>query len=115
MTEAMKRMITLLMMVFLAAGQVAAQEKEKEEFVINHTVELGETVLLICKKYVVLPKDFYKYNKEAIHGVKQGEVLRIPLHMSKKKNAIEKYQQSLNSSYANAPDNKKYVKVAESD
>ena len=107
MTEAMKRIITLFIIMFLATGHVSAQERENEEFVINHTVELGETVLMICKKYVVLPADFYKYNKESIHGIKQGEVLRIPLHMSKKKNAVEKYQKSMNSSYANVPENKK--------
>lgn len=112
----MKGIITLFTMIFLLAGNVAAQEKEeKEEFVINHTVELGETVLLICKKYVVLPADFYKYNKEAIHGIKTGESLRIPLHMSKKKNAIEAYQKSVNASYATAPGNRPQVKVVKSD
>lgn len=111
----MKRMITIFVIMFLATGQIAAQDKEKEEFIINHTVELGETVLMICKKYVVLPSDFYKYNKETIHGIKQGEVLRIPLHMSKKKNAIEMYQKSINSSYVNAPDKKSYVKMVKSD
>jgi len=73
-------------------GAVYAQEKDKEEVIINHKVELGETVLLICKKYVVLPNDFYKYNKEAIHGIRTNEMLRIPLHKSKKKNAIKVFK-----------------------
>jgi hypothetical protein len=100
------------MMVFMMTGYASAQgQKEKqEEFVINHTVELGETVLLICKKYVVLPSDFYKYNKEAIHGIKQGESLRIPLHKSKKKGMVEAYIKNVNSSYANAPQ-KAQVKI----
>ena len=96
----MKRIITLLVMMFALTGHVSAQEaKDKdEEMVINHTVELGETVLMICKKYVVLPQDFYKYNKEAIHGVKINEVLRIPIHKSKKKNLKDAY---LKGDYAN--------------
>ena len=104
-----------MVMIFLGTGAITAQEKEKNEFVINHTVELGETVLMICKKYVVLPGDFYKYNKEAIHGIKRGEVLRIPLHMSKKKNAIEAYKKSVQSSYANVSGNKPSVKAITSD
>ena len=91
----MKRLITLLMITFLTTGYASAQEKDenkpKEEVVINHTVELGETVLLVCRKYVILPDDFYKYNKEAIHGIRPNDVLRIPLHKSKKKNIIQAY------------------------
>lgn len=111
----MKRIITLFAMVFLMSANVVAQGKEKEEFVINHTVELGETVLMICKKYVVLPADFYKYNTEAIHGIKTGEALRIPLHLSKKKNAIEAYQKNLQSSYATAGGGKPAVKIVKDD
>jgi hypothetical protein len=90
----MKRIITLIMMLFLTSGILTAQDTKKDEgeVVINHKVELGETVLMICKKYVVLPNDFYKYNKEAIHGIRPNEVLRIPLHKSKKKNAIETFK-----------------------
>jgi hypothetical protein len=101
----MKRMITLIMMMFLMASNASAQgqKEKKDDFVINHTVELGETVLMICKKYVVLPADFYKYNKEAAHGIKIGESLRIPLHLSKKKGMVEAYIKNVNGSYANAP------------
>ena len=96
----MRRIITILTMMFFMTGYVSAQEKDKEEVIISHTVELGETVLLICKKYVVLPNDFYKYNKEAIHGIRPNEVLRIPLHKSKKKNAIEAFSKKEESAYA---------------
>jgi len=83
----MKRIITLIAMVFLMGSVATAQQKSEnnDEVIVSHTVELGESVLLICKKYVVLPQDFYKYNKEAIHGVKENTVLRIPLHKSKSK------------------------------
>jgi len=90
----MKRIITLLLMTFMMTGYVSAQEKSgagkdsKPEVVVQHQVELGETVLMICKKYVILPEDFYKYNKEAIHGITANEILRIPLHKSKKKSLI---------------------------
>jgi hypothetical protein len=110
----MKGIITIIM-VFVMAGNISAQgPKEKEEFVINHTVELGETVLMICKKYVVLPADFYKYNKEAAHGIKIGEALRIPLHLSKKKGMVEAYIKNANNSYANAPQ-KAQVKIVKTE
>ena len=78
--------------------QKAAQEKEElnstetaaqEEVIptVQHTVQLGETVLLISKKYVVSPDDIYKLNPEAIDGITRGMVLSIP---SEKKVAPDK-------------------------
>lgn len=88
--------------MFMMTGYVSAQETKgkEEEVIINHTVEIGETVLMICKKYVVLPADFYKYNKEAIHGVSPNEVLRIPIHKSKKKNVLQNIKKQ-DDAYAN--------------
>jgi cytochrome c556 len=65
--------------------------KEGEEFV-NHTVEMGETVMLISKKYKVKPQDIYEYNPEAAQGVGASAVLQIPMHRkykSKKAKAAE--------------------------
>lgn len=99
----MKRLITLLLMTFLMTGYVSAQDAnggdKPQEVVVLHQVEKGETVLMICKKYMVLPDDFYKYNKEAIHGVSENTMLRIPMHKSKKKNALNPTQPQ-NEAYA---------------
>ncbi|MXN92938.1 LysM peptidoglycan-binding domain-containing protein [Flavobacterium sp. Sd200] len=67
------------------------EPKEGEEF-LNHTVELGETVMLISKKYKVKPQDIYEYNPEAAQGIGASAVLQIPMHRkfkSKKAKAAE--------------------------
>jgi LysM repeat protein len=67
------------------------EPKEGEEFV-NHTVMLGETIMLISKKYKVKPQDIYEYNPEAAQGVGTSAVLQIPMHRkfkSKKVKAAE--------------------------
>lgn len=61
--------------------QLTAAEKTTEEEnipTVSHTVQMGETVILICKKYVVSPDDIYKLNPEAIDGITPGMVLRVP-------------------------------------
>ncbi len=45
---------------------------------VSHTVQMGETVMLICKKYVVSPDDIYKLNPEAVDGLTPGMVLMVP-------------------------------------
>ena len=65
------------------------EEEEPEDadaFFIDHKVTMGEKIIMVSKKYMVDPKDIYKYNEEAINGVKEGVVLKIPLHKSHKKN-----------------------------
>jgi LysM repeat protein len=74
-----------------------ADEEEPEDadaFFIDHKVTLGEKIIMISKKYMVDPKDIYKYNEEAINGVDEGVVLKIPLHKSHKKD-LEGFKQQL--------------------
>lgn len=68
--------------------EVAPSEYEEEDadaFFIDHKVTMGEKIIMISKKYMVDPKDIYKYNEEAVNGVEAGVVLKIPLHKSHKK------------------------------
>lgn len=48
------------------------------ESTISHRVQMGETVVLICKKYLVAPDDIYKLNPDAVNGISQGMVLKVP-------------------------------------
>lgn len=45
---------------------------------ISHKVELGETIIMIARKYHVTPTDIYKLNPEAVHGITQNTVLMLP-------------------------------------
>lgn len=98
------RKLLLLICTFLALNYVSAQnteveydereedlylaEEEKEDpdaFFIDHKVMMGEKMIMISRKYMVDPKDIYKYNEDAINGVKEGLILKIPLHKSHKR------------------------------
>lgn len=64
--------IVILVVIFLS--QIAfAQDFE----LVNHQVQLGETVKMISKRYKVEPSEIYRLNKFAIDGVRQGMVLKL--------------------------------------
>lgn len=56
-----------------------AQNKNQEVDMVSHTVQLGETVRMLSKKYLVNPTEIYRYNKFAVDGISQGMVLQIPV------------------------------------
>jgi uncharacterized protein involved in high-affinity Fe2+ transport len=69
----------LVMSVFSAKAQQNKDEVPAEnQNTIAHRVEMGETVMLICKKYLVAPDDIYKLNPDAVDGISQGMVLKVP-------------------------------------
>lgn len=75
-----KLLVFSIIALFVFCIKANAQEsevKEKKE-VLSHTVELGETVMMIAKKYLVRPKDIYDLNPDAVEGIHQNMVLKIP-------------------------------------
>ena len=56
----------------------------EDEQMQSHTVMMGETIMLISKKYKLKPMDIYEYNPDATQGITANQVLQIPLHRSKK-------------------------------
>lgn len=56
-----------------------AQNKNQEVDMVSHTVQLGETVRMLSKKYLVDPTEIYRHNKFAVNGISQGMVLQIPV------------------------------------
>lgn len=73
----MKKLVLSLALALAVTGASYAQEEENFS---NHQVAMGETVLVIAKKYKITPRDIYDYNPDAIEGVGQNANLRIPLH-----------------------------------
>jgi LysM repeat protein len=47
--------------------------------IVMHRVELGETIVMISKKYLVSPTIIYNSNKFIIDGVNEGMMLQIPV------------------------------------
>lgn len=68
-----------------------AQSEEPSSGIINHRVEQGETVMLICKRYLITPQDVYKLNPKAVDGLTYNMVLQIPA--DKRLNTKPKKQQ----------------------
>lgn len=54
-------------------------EKGQEVDMVMHRVELGETIRLISRKFLVSPSDIYAYNKFATDGISEGMILYIPV------------------------------------
>lgn len=53
--------------------------------VLEHKVSTGETVLMIARRYMLLPKDIYDFNPAAVHGLTSNMVLKLPADKMKKK------------------------------
>ncbi|MGJ8591291.1 MAG: LysM peptidoglycan-binding domain-containing protein [Aquaticitalea sp.] len=69
----MKNFFLLISLYFLCVFVGNAQEA-----VIKHTVEKGETVFQLSRKYNVTPEDIYTLNPSAVDVIRIGEVLSIP-------------------------------------
>lgn len=76
----MKKHLLLFLVVFVCL-QISGQNRKRdlEVEIVNHEVQLGESVRLISKKYLVDPAEIYKLNKFAVDGISQGMILKIPV------------------------------------
>lgn len=81
----MKNLLTLLAAVILI-GNTYAQAPSNGTATENtpggevtHRVNMGETVVMIAKKYLITPSEIYKANPDAVEGISPGMVLTIPL------------------------------------
>ena len=87
----MKKVILSVLIFFVFCSSFGqGKNKEQEVDIVNHEVELGESVRLLSKKYLVDPSEIYKLNKFAVDGISQGMVLKIPV--PRKEGAPEKQQ-----------------------
>lgn len=78
----MKRTLLSLLFGFavVSAGYAQQENEGVQENFSTHNIAMGETVLVIAKKYKITPRDIYDYNPDAIEGVTPNGILRIPLH-----------------------------------
>jgi LysM repeat protein len=83
----MKKIFKLFfLIIFISAGTVYAQQNNPEDditgkadTIIIHTIEKGETIFSICRRYECKQKDLLYANPQLISGLKAGETLRIPI------------------------------------
>ena len=86
----MKRtLLTGLLLIITMFTAVAQSDKdnaqEESQNLVAHRVEQGETVMLICKKYLITPPDIYKHNPDAIEGISYNMMINIPADKINKK------------------------------
>jgi LysM repeat protein len=76
----MKRIIIFILLFFinLTSGQTASNFDISKHKVVLHKVTLGETMLIISKKYLVNPTEIYKVNKFSVDGLERSLILKIP-------------------------------------
>ncbi len=76
----MKRIFMTFFAICIVSNAFGQNKKKDQEVdIIDHQVQLGESVRLISKKYLVDPAEIYKLNKFAVEGISQGMVLKIPV------------------------------------
>lgn len=68
----------LLSSFYAASAQEAASDEPKSDNLVTHQVAMGETVMLIAKKYRITPTDVYAFNPDAVNGITPNTVLQIP-------------------------------------
>lgn len=89
----MKRTVLTLLLLPLATV-VFAQEAEKQQqpvtdSIISYRVSMGETIIMIAKKYHITPHDIYELNPAAVNGINENTILKLPnykiVHTEEKK------------------------------
>lgn len=76
----MRDFLTLLFVFLLVFNKTFGQES-----IIEHKIEKGETAYFIAQKYKVSLEEIYKLNPESKSGLKDNQIIRIPVHSASPK------------------------------
>ncbi|MHA3788619.1 LysM peptidoglycan-binding domain-containing protein [Flavobacterium hauense] len=106
----MKKMLLLLALFFVFQSVSAQDDRDSQTnteenppelidldtYFIDHKTMMGERMIMISKKYMVDPDEIYKYNEVQTDGLGlvPGQILKIPLHESHKKD-LDKFKADL--------------------
>jgi LysM repeat protein len=75
----MRDFLTILFVFLFIFNKTFAQES-----FIEHKIQKGETAYFIAQKYKVSIEEIYKLNPESQSGIKDNQVLKIPVHAAEK-------------------------------
>lgn len=73
----MRELLTISLVFILSFNKIIAQDS-----IIEHKIQKGETAYFIAQKYKVSIDEIYKLNPESQNGIKDNQVLKIPVHNS---------------------------------
>ncbi|KIC02856.1 MULTISPECIES: LysM peptidoglycan-binding domain-containing protein [unclassified Flavobacterium] len=71
----MRELLTISLVFILSFNKITAQES-----IIEHKIQKGETAYFIAQKYKVSLDEIYRLNPESQSGLKDSQIIRIPVH-----------------------------------
>jgi LysM repeat protein len=77
----MRELLTISLVFILFFNKITAQDS-----FIEHKIQKGETAYFIAQKYKVSVDEIYKLNPESQSGIKDNQVIKIPVHSERKQN-----------------------------
>jgi len=78
----MRELLTISLVFILSFNKIAAQDS-----IIEHKIQKGETAYFIAQKYKVSIDEIYKLNPESQNGIKDNQIIKIPVHSSENTNS----------------------------
>ncbi|MDY0989928.1 LysM peptidoglycan-binding domain-containing protein [Flavobacterium sp. CFBP9031] len=78
----MRELLTISLVFVLSFNKITAQDA-----IIEHRIQKGETAFFIAQKYKVSVDDIYKLNPESQNGIKDNQIIKIPVHSLENKNS----------------------------
>ncbi|WP_291285126.1 LysM peptidoglycan-binding domain-containing protein [Flavobacterium sp.] len=77
----MREFLTFSLVFVLSFNKITAQDS-----FIEHKIQKGETAYFIAQKYKVSVEEIYKFNPESQSGIKDNQIIKIPVHPVEKTN-----------------------------
>ena len=78
----MRELLTISLVFILSFNKITAQDS-----IIEHKIQKGETAYFISQKYNVSVDEIYKLNPESQSGIKDNQIIKIPVHSTEKQNS----------------------------
>ena len=78
----MRDFLTISLVFILSFNKITAQDS-----IIEHKIQKGETAYFIAQKYKVSVDEIYKLNPESQNGIKDNQIIKIPVHSAEKQNS----------------------------
>ncbi|KAF2508380.1 LysM peptidoglycan-binding domain-containing protein [Flavobacterium zhairuonense] len=75
----MREFLTFFLVFILCFNKITAQDS-----FIEHKIQKGETAYFIAQKYKVSVEEIYKFNPESQNGIKDNQIIKVPVHSSEK-------------------------------
>lgn len=78
----MRELLMISLVFILSFNQINAQDS-----IIEHKIQKGETAYFIAQKYKVSVDEIYKLNPDSQNGIKDNQIIKIPIHSAEKQNS----------------------------